>query len=88
MSLLDWAGIVSKADDQEELTRAPVVLPPTTPVFGEGEIVVKVHFESNEDVEAFSRLLEQAITPETKFLWWPQGCIRGESSLLSLLVDE
>lgn len=32
-----------------------------------------VHFECWEDVAAFSRLIGQRITPETRSLWYPEA---------------
>jgi len=32
---------------------------------------VKIHFTCQEDVDAFARLLDQKITENTKFLWFP-----------------
>jgi len=34
---------------------------------------IYVHFESNEDVSAFSDLIGQTITPLTKTLWYPEA---------------
>ena len=34
-----------------------------------GQIIV--HFRNNEDRLAFGRLLEQGVTPKTRFLWFP-----------------
>lgn len=34
---------------------------------------IKVHFESEEDVKRFSELLNQQITQDTKFIWFPEA---------------
>jgi hypothetical protein len=36
-----------------------------------------VHFADAESVEKFSQLIEQTITPKTKYLWFPDQVIRG-----------
>jgi hypothetical protein len=33
---------------------------------------IYVHFESREDVEAFSDLVGQRVSTETKFMWYPK----------------
>ncbi|KKN56709.1 hypothetical protein LCGC14_0569380 [marine sediment metagenome] len=31
-----------------------------------------VHFQTKEDIEAFSKLVDQQITSKTKFIWYPK----------------
>jgi len=33
---------------------------------------IKIHFESQEDVENFSKLIGQQITIKTRFVWFPK----------------
>lgn len=32
---------------------------------------IKVHFENDEDVQAFAKLLKQTLTDKTKYVWYP-----------------
>lgn len=34
---------------------------------------VIVHFESDEDMAAFAKLVEQTVTPNTRSLWYPEA---------------
>lgn len=34
---------------------------------------VTVHFESDEDLAAFARLVSQTVTPNTRSLWYPEA---------------
>jgi hypothetical protein len=34
---------------------------------------VIVHFESDEDLSAFSKLVAQTVTPNTRSLWYPEA---------------
>lgn len=40
-----------------------------------------LHFKTNEDVEKFSRLVNQTITDKTKFIWYPEQPRRDMSSI-------
>jgi hypothetical protein len=33
---------------------------------------IKVHFAKQEDIDAFARLIEQAVTNKTQFIWYPK----------------
>ena len=47
------------------------------PEFIQGDLTplrtIYVHFGSTEDIKAFSRLVGQAISPNTKFIWFPKS---------------
>lgn len=36
---------------------------------------IKVHFENREDMEAFAELVDQRITLDTHFIWYPEATI-------------
>ena len=33
---------------------------------------ILIHFENDEDVEKFGKLIEQKITPKKKYYWYPE----------------
>jgi len=36
---------------------------------------IKVHFESKEDLDKFAKIIEQKITIETKYIWFPEATL-------------
>jgi hypothetical protein len=47
---------------------------------------IYVHFSSKEDMEDFSRLIGQKVTPRTKFIWHPK--VGPENLLQKKCIDE
>ena len=47
---------------------------------------IKVHFESDEDVQAFAKLLKQTVTDKTKYVWYPAK--KPEDLKKKVYVDE
>lgn len=41
---------------------------------------IKIHFETEEDVKEFAKLLNQKITIKTKYLWFPKQDIHSYHS--------
>ena len=50
---------------------------------------IKVHFICQEDVDRFNKLIQQKVTPRTKFIWFPKlknmnllgrGCVDKDES--------
>lgn len=37
---------------------------------------IQIHFESKEDLQEFANLVDQKITPNTKFIWYPKVKIK------------
>jgi len=72
--LLEWGfkgwelGIVGEGNDVDELWKG-------MPEFEQEDLtalqIIKVHFATREDVEAFSQLISQKITEKTRSLWYP-----------------
>lgn len=65
---LDWfTGGGSMVDANGEWTGMPEFTQEDKTAFR----TVKIHFTCQEDVDAFARLLNQKVTENTKFLWFP-----------------
>ncbi len=46
---------------------------------------IKVHFANQEDYEAFARLVNQTLTPQTKYIWYPY---QEKKNLLAYSVED
>jgi len=76
------ARLVPRAGDLEQLSFEGIEAPWIAEWRGMPEFVqedltprysVIVHFESDEDMERFSRLVEQTLTPNTRSIWYPEA---------------
>ncbi len=39
-----------------------------------------IHFRNQEDLDEFLKLIDQTVTPKTKFLWYPKARIRHQTN--------
>jgi ParB-like nuclease family protein len=80
---LDWfTGDGSLVDASGQWTGMPEFTQEDKTAFR----TVKIHFTCQEDVDAFARLLNQKVTENTKFLWFPP--IEAESRMTTTYVQQ
>jgi hypothetical protein len=84
--LLNWFG-VDLIDDRNEWETEWVGMPEFDQPANKPFSKILVRFETEDDLNEFSELIGQKLTPRTKSIWHPQ-LIRGKDSHKRYVDDE